>query len=188
MKIEAPLAVPILIEPYKQTLFFIIDDDMERVEAWLSQQIKEEITLSKYTKQVALSGCAFGLENKAKGQLRFVVLLKSWQDDERSIGRLAHECLHCTIQLLDIIGYRPKLKPKYSEPIAYQFEAIFRDCLIAVEMWKQRAHVEARRTRKAKAARRVSGRKKVRTVQRAVLANGTVGHGRKSKRHSSRRR
>lgn len=180
VKIDEPLAISIPVEVYKQALFFFIDDDSDRVENWIRQRLKDDnVSLTEYSKSPTNNACAFRITNEARGVTVFVVWLKWWVDGDRSLGRLSHELIHVTADIFDYIGWTPKFAPDDTEPIAYLHESLFRDCLTAVDQWKQRAHAKAKRE---KHTRRIRRSKAVPAVQRADLANGGVGKGRRRSR------
>jgi len=161
-----PLHAVILIPVYRQTLYFAIDDNDDRFEAWL-RTFFDDLVLHR---DKTVNASAFMIDN---GKLRhFAVRMKWWDADVPSVGRLSHECLHSAIQVLHYVGYTPKLKPRFSEPLTYLHETIFRACLDEINTWRsrQRAHRD---------------RKDVLRVRKPVLGNAGVGRSRRTRRRTS---
>jgi hypothetical protein len=136
MKITTPLYARINVPIYRQSIFFVIDENVERVEKWFQKELKTTATLPPSLRSEGTNAGAFAFEKD--GRLEFVIWMKWWAGNASAIGRLSHECAHSTIQILNHAGYTPRMKPRYSEPFCYLLDHIVRSCLLEIETWQRK--------------------------------------------------
>lgn len=126
-KLSFPIHADIDIPIYRQRFLFLVEKDIEPGYQWIEKTLGSKVARSAIISEESVNAAAFGLERN--GDRAFVVWLKSWDSNAKSYGRLAHECLHATIQILAYINYCPRLRPRFSEPICYLHDSIMRLCV-----------------------------------------------------------
>ena len=161
-EIANPLHVERIVPIYKQALIFLIDNDTDRVNAYLEKKYRGHVPKNMVTSRV--NAGAFKLVAVDDSDCVFVLWLKFWDGGTAlQRGRLAHEAMHIAIGILHYVGYVPPLKPRNSEPICYLLDYIVRTCYEEIDKWqreeaKKRKHgrkVSARKSRrKGRSARR----------------------------------
>jgi len=128
-KTVLPMHCDLYIEVYRLRFLFLVDDNLARGFNWIDKTLDVELDRSNAIVESVCVAAAFGIPYNGGNNRCFVVWMKFWDHDAYSIARLSHECLHAAIHILSYVGYRPKLRPRFSEPICYLQDTLMRMCL-----------------------------------------------------------
>lgn len=128
---QAPVHVEMDIDVYKTRVLFVVDDDIARATTWFRKTLPaKKFRPTRAIDDDSVEGMAFSYWNDNHTRT-FVIWFRSFTAP-MGYSRLAHECVHSAIHILEYIGFTPPMYSRYSEPLTYLVDCIMSQCLEAL--------------------------------------------------------